>query len=101
MVDTLACTKQRSQGAMPLGAKHQSEAAGRGEDLRTPVKVNPIMVDALRGQKFDFQSPRGLDTGQRVRGGGQRPRNRKRRGPGPNEASILRKGLGGKDPEVR
>jgi hypothetical protein len=50
---------------------YQSEEARRGKGLRTPVAVQPIMVEALRWQKMDFRSPGALGTKQKYRGGWQ------------------------------
>jgi hypothetical protein len=49
-VEAQGCRKQRreGEGIRSLRAKHQSEAAGRGEGLRGPVKLQPTMAEALR-----------------------------------------------------
>jgi hypothetical protein len=64
-----------------------------GKGLRGPVEVQPIMVEALWGQKMDFQSPGRQDTGQKAQGA--ELQERKCTEPCPNEASALGKGLGG------
>jgi hypothetical protein len=43
-------------------AKSWSETLQRGKDTRCSVEAQPIMFEALRGQKIDFQNPDGVGT---------------------------------------
>jgi hypothetical protein len=59
------------------------------------MEAQPIMVRALQGQKMNFRSSGGLETGLKA-WWGRAPGTGSAGGPGPNEASILGKGVGGK-----
>jgi hypothetical protein len=51
------------------------------------------MIEVLRGQEMDFQSPGGETQDRKI--GGQSLRDRIRRGSSPNKASTVGKGVGG------
>jgi hypothetical protein len=51
--------KARPRGnSKALGAKYHIETARREKACRKPVEVEPIMVEALRGQNMGFKNPR-------------------------------------------
>jgi hypothetical protein len=76
---------------VPRKAKHQSQADRERGDLRGPTDVQPIVVEDLRGQEMDVESPGWLGKG--LEGPRMSSRNRKARGPGPSKAPKLGNGL--------
>jgi hypothetical protein len=55
--------KARSRGQCHWGQSTKVRQPGGCKSLQGPLEFQHIMVKTLQGQKMDFQSPGGLDTG--------------------------------------